>query len=346
MEFTVRQIAHLLGGEIKGNPDLLISSIAKIQEGFEGAISFLSNPKYETYIYETQASAVVVSKKFEAKKEISATLILVEDPYTAISSLLDEYNRMRKVQKTGIEQPCFISPNAQIGQNVYVGAFSYIGQNARIGNNVKIYPQCYIGDYASIDDDSILYAGVKIYAHSQIGKGCTLHSGVVIGSDGFGFAPQADGTYKNVPQVGNVILEDNVDIGANTVVDCATLGSTVIEKGVKLDNLIQIAHNVRIGENTVIAAQTGISGSSVIGKNCIIAGQVGIVGHLNIANRTMIAAQSGVTKDTKKEGIAIQGAPAFEHKESLKAYAVYKRLPELQKKIDQIEEKITELTKK
>ena len=342
MEFTVKQIADMLGGEVQGNSVDKIRMLAKIQDAHKGQISFLSNPKYEQYIYTTQASAVIVKKDFVARKEINTTLILVEDPYSSFTLLLEEYHKLVSFQKTGIEEPSFISDKAVIGKNIYRGAFSYIGHHVKIGDNVKIYPHTYIGDNVVIGNDTILHSNVKIYADTKIGNNCVLHAGTVIGSDGFGFAPQGDGSYKTIPQLGNVIIEDNVCIGANTVIDCATLygDSTIIHDGVKLDNLIQIAHNVEIGKNTVIAAQTGISGSTKVGANCIIAGQVGLAGHIIIANNTGIGAQAGISKSIKDEGQKIIGYPAFDVKDYFKSYAVFKRLPDLLDRIRELEKKV------
>ncbi len=343
MEFTTREIAYLIGGEIKGNESIKINKLAKIQEANEGAISFLSNPKYENFIYSTDASAVIVNKNFIPKETIRTTLILVDDPYTSFTTLLEEYHRVVTFKRSGTEQPSFIGEGSITGDHAYRGAFSYIGNNCIIGNNVKIYPHVYIGDNVIIGSNTILYAGVKIYSDTRIGSYCTFHSGAVVGSDGFGFAPQKDGSYKGIPQVGNVIIKDHVDIGANTVIDCATMGSTIIYDGVKLDNLIQIAHNVEIGANTAIAAQTGISGSTKIGDNCLIGGQVGIVGHINIANKTSIGAQSGVGKTIVEEGTSISGSPAFDYKKNLKSLSIFKKLPELQKRIEELEEKVLNL---
>lgn len=341
MEFTVKQIATLIQGKIIGNENLLIGNIAGIEEAKTGEISFLSNLRYESFLYSTQASAVIVNEDFMPKQEVKTTLIVVKNAYTAFAVLLEEYKKIVKaLNKSGIEQPSYQANNAVLGENMYLGAFSYIGENARIGNNVKIYPNTYIGDRVKIGDNTTIYAGVKVYAGCQIGQNCTIQAGAVIGSDGFGFAPQADGSYKTIPQLGIVIIKDNVDIGANTVIDCATMGATIIENGVKLDNLIQVAHNVQIGKNTVMAAQSGISGSSKLGENCVVAGQVGIVGHLDIANKTTLAAQSGVTKSVQKEGTALMGAPAMEHKQNLKAYAVYRNLPEILKRIENLEKKL------
>ena len=340
MEFTVQQVAHILKGEVKGDNQRKISNLAKIQEGKDGDICFLSNPKYESYLYTTEASAVIVNKDFEPRKEYSPSLILVEDAYTAFSVLLDEYVKITNFAKKGIEQPSYMGKNVSHGEGLYLGAFAYLGNNVKLGENVKIYPHVYIGDNVVIGDNTILYAGVKVYADCKIGSRCTIHAGAVIGSDGFGFAPQSDGTYKAIPQVGNVIVKDNVDIGANTTIDRAMMGSTVIHEGVKLDNLIQIAHNVEVGKNTVIASHTGISGSTTIGENCIIAGQVGMVGHIHIANRTTIGAQAGITKAVETEGTTLLGSPAIDHREQLKIFVLSKKLPEFKKRIEALEKKI------
>lgn len=337
MEFTVQQIADLLKGEVKGDANRKLYRIAGIQEAKTGDIAFLANMKYESHAYTTQASAVIVNKDFVARKHVNSTLILVEDAYTAFSQLLSYYQQLNARQRKGIEQPSFIAATARYGENFYLGAFAYVGENAKIGRNVKIHPQVYVGENVSIGDNTVIYPGVKIYADSMIGSHCTIHAGAVIGSDGFGFAPQDDGSYKTVPQIGNVVIGDHVDIGANTVIDRATMKSTVIESGVKLDNLIQIAHNVRLGKNTVIAALTGVSGSTQVGENCMIAGQVGIAGHLEIANRTGIGAQAGIIKSIKQEGTNIVGSPAIDVKDYFKSYAVFKKLPELFKRIDTLE---------
>lgn len=346
MEFTLNQIATILHGEIRGDGNQKINMVAKIQDAKAGQISFLANPKYEQYIYTTQASAIIVQKDFHPRKEIHSSLVLVEDPYSSFTVLMEEYHKMISYQKVGIEQPSFISEGAAIGKNCYRGAFSYIGIQSQIGDNVKIYPQVYIGDHVTIGNDVILHPHVKIYAGTKIGNQCIIHSGTVIGSDGFGFAPQEDGSYKSIPQLGNVIIEDNVTIGANTVIDCATLlgDSTILRKGVKLDNLIQIAHNVEVGKNTVIAAQTGISGSSKVGENCMIAGQVGIAGHLVIANNTSLGAQAGISKSVVEEGERLMGSPAFDIKDYFRSYAVYKRLPDLGHRLRDLEKKVAELT--
>src|SRR4051812_25212752 len=342
MEFTLDQIAGMLGGQVRGNGSQKINMLGKIQDAKEGQIAFLANPKYEQYIYTTKASAVIVQKDFQPKKEIQSSLVLVDDPYSSFTVLLEEYHKLISFQKSGIEQPSFIGDGTVVGKNIYRGAFSYIGTKVRIGDNAKIYPHVFVGDDVILGNNVILHPNVKLYAGTRIGNNCVIHSGTVIGSDGFGFAPQDDGSYKTIPQLGNVIIEDNVSIGANTVIDCATLygDSTIIRQGVKLDNLIQVAHNVEIGKNTVIAAQTGISGSSKVGENNMIGGQVGIAGHLVIANNTGIGAQAGIGKSIKEEGAKIIGSPAFDVKEFYKAYAVFKRLPDLNERLRELERKI------
>ncbi len=345
MEFTVQQIAQMVGGTVKGDNSGKIRMLARIQDAKAGEISFLSNPRYEQYIYNTKATAVIVGRDFVPKKEIPATLIQVEDPYTSFTVLLEEYHKLLSFQKAGVEQPSYIGDNCQVGKGIYRGAFSYIGSSVTLGDNVKVYPHTYIGDGAVIGSNTILHANVKIYPGTRLGSHCEIHSGTVIGSDGFGFAPQEDGSYKSIPQLGNVIIEDNVVIGANTVIDCATLmgDATIIRQGVKLDNLIQIAHNVEIGKNTVIAAQTGISGSTKVGENCILAGQVGIAGHLVIANNTSVGAQSGISKSAKEEGQRLLGSPVFDIKEYFKSYAIFKQLPDLNQRLRQLEEKVLNL---
>jgi UDP-3-O-[3-hydroxymyristoyl] glucosamine N-acyltransferase len=342
MEFTVSQIAAMLGGEVRGDGSEKVNMLAKIQEAKKGQIAFLSNPKYEQYIYTTQASAVIVRKDFIGKKDIVSSLILVEDPYISFTTLLEEYHKLISFQKAGVEQPSFIGESSITGSNIFRGAFSYIGTGVSIGDNVKIYPHAYIGDNVSIGSNTIIHAGVKIYSDTKIGNNCVVHSGTVIGSDGFGFAPQEDGTYKTIPQLGNVVIENNVTIGANTVIDCATfLGdSTFIRNGVKLDNLIQIAHNVEVGKNTVIAAQTGVSGSTKIGESCVIAGQVGIGGHSELHNNTSVGAQAGVSK-TSREGEKLMGSPAIDLKEYYRAYAVFRNLPNINQRLRDLEHKIS-----
>ena len=346
MEFTLNQIAHILHGEVRGDGNQKINMLAKIQDAKKGQIAFLANPKYEQYVYTTQASAIIVQKDFQPKKEIQSSLILVEDPYSSFTILMEEYHKTISFQKTGIEQPSFFSESASIGKDAYRGAFSYVGNNTRVGDNVKIYPQVFIGDDVSIGNNVILHPNVKIYSGTRIGNHCVIHAGTVIGSDGFGFAPLEDGSYKSIPQLGNVVIEDNVTIGANTVIDCATLlgDSTIIRQGVKMDNLIQIAHNVEIGKNTVIAAQTGISGSSKIGENCMIAGQVGIAGHLVIANQTSLGAQAGISKSITEEGQRMLGYPAFDIQEYFRSYAIFKKLPDLTYRLRDLEKKLSEFT--
>lgn len=340
MKFPLKDIASLLDGEIEGDSEVIIDNLSSLEKAEAGCISFLSNPKYENYIYETRASAVIVKSDFKPAKPLKTTLIKVKDPYVGFSILLDEYDKLINYQKEGIEEPSHIGKGSTTGEGIYRGAFSYIGQEVKIGKNVKIYSHVYVGDHVEIGDNTILYPGVKIYPNVKIGANCHIHAGAVIGSDGFGYAPQKDGTYKKIPQLGNVILEDNVDIGANTTIDCATLESTIIKMGAKLDNLIQIAHNVVIGENTVVAGQAGISGSSKIGRNCVLAGQVGIAGHLEIADKTTIGAQAGLTKSIVSEGNVLLGSPAFAVGEFRRSFAVYKKLPELQEKILSLEEKV------
>ncbi len=335
MKFTAQQIADILDGDIVGNPDVEVNKLSKIEEGKEGSLTFLSNPKYTSYIYETQASICIVNKSFEKIQDISTTLIKVEDSYEAFSKLLEVYNQI-KLDKKGIETPSSISDTAKLGENIYVGAFTYIGEDVVVGDNVKIYPNVYIGDNVTIGNDVTIFAGSKIYSETQIGNHCTLHSGVIIGADGFGFTPSENGEYSKIPQIGNVIIEDFVDIGAATTIDRATLGSTIIRKGVKLDNQIQIAHNVEIGEHTAIAAQTGIAGSSKIGKNCLIGGQVGIAGHIKIGDRVKIQAQTGVGRNIKDDE-AIQGSPAFGYSDFNKSYVHFRNFQKIVSRLDHIE---------
>ncbi len=337
MELTVDQVAQLIGGKVEGNGELTVNRLEKIEEATAGSIAFLANLKYTEYIYTTGASAVIVSNDFEVSEPVKSAFIRVDDPYSAFGRLLEEYEKMLRTVKTGIENPSYQSESATFGDNVYLGAFSHLGDNVALGNNVKIYPNSVIGDNVSIGDDTTVYPGVKIYANCSVGKSCNLHSGVVIGSDGFGYAPQPDGSFKAVPQTGNVIVEDHVDIGANTVIDCATMGSTVIKSGVKLDNLVQVAHNVEIGENTAVAAQAGISGSAKIGKNCQIGGQAGITGHLTMANRTTIGPQAGVPKTIEQEGGVFFGSPIMDHRDFLRMSIALRKLPELVRRVSELE---------
>ena len=334
MKFTAEQIAGILEGEVIGNPNAEVYKLSKIEEGIEGSLTFLANPKYVNYIYTTAATIVIVNKTFEAEQEVKATLIKVDDAYQAFSKLLEYYNQV-KLMKSGIEQPSVISEGVQYGTDLYLGSFCYLGQNVKIGNNVKIYPNSFIGDNVVIGDNCVFFAGVRIYSETEIGNNVTIHSGTIIGSDGFGFAPQEDGTYIKVPQIGNVIIEDNVEVGSCSTVDRATLGSTIIRKGAKLDNQIQVAHNVEIGENTVIAAQTGIAGSTKIGKNCMIGGQVGIAGHLVIGDNIKIQAQSGIGKSLK-DGEVVQGSPAFNYGDFAKSFVHFKNLPKIIKDLEEL----------
>ncbi len=342
MEFTAQQIGSMLTGEIEGDPQVKVSTLSKIEEGTPNSLSFLSNPKYTSFIYTTNASVVIVAKDFVAEQPIKATLIRVDDPYIAFTALLEQYNNL-KLAKSGVETPSHISTSATIGDKHYIGAFAYIGNNVRIGQNVKIYPHVYIGDDVTIGDNCTLFPGVNVYHDCIIGNNVIIHSQTVIGGDGFGFAPQPDGSYKKIPQIGIVILEDDVEIGSNTCVDRATIGATIIRKGVKLDNLIQVAHNVEIGSNTVIASQSGISGSTKIGELTIIGGQVGIAGHINIARKTKINAKTGVNRSLEEEDKSWNGVPAMEYRHSLKTWAVQKRLPELEKRIEELEIMLKEL---
>ncbi len=338
MKFTAAQIAGILEGDIVGNPDVEVFKLSKIEEGTEGALTFLANPKYKPYIYSTKASVTIVNKTFEAENAITTTLIKVDDAYKAFSKLLEYYN-MVKLNKNGIEQPSFIAETSVHGSDVYIGAFSYIGENVKIGSNVKIFPNSYIGDNVTIGDNTILFAGAKVYSDCVIGNNCVVNSGAIIGADGFGFAPNEQGEFTKVPQTGNVILEDYVDIGAGTTIDRATLGSTIIRRGVKLDNQIQIAHNVEIGKNTVIAAQTGVAGSTKIGENCMIGGQVGIVGHITIGNNVKIQAQSGIGRNVKDNEV-LQGSPALSYGDFNKSYVYFKNLPKIVKEITEIDKKV------
>ena len=338
MKFTAAQIAGILEGEVVGNPEAEVFKLSKIEEGTEGSLTFLANPKYTNYIYSTKATVTIVNNTFDPEQEITTTLIKVEDAYKSFSKLLEYYNQV-KLMKSGIEQPSVISDGVTYGSDLYLGSFCYIGKNVTIGNNVKIYPNSFIGDNVTIGDDCVFFAGVRIYSETVIGNRCTIHSGTIIGSDGFGFAPQEDGTYVKVPQIGNVIIEDDVEIGACTTVDRATLGSTIIRKGVKLDNHIQVAHNVEIGENTVIAAQTGIAGTTKIGKNCLIGGQVGFAGHLTIGDGVKIQAQSGIGKNLEA-GEVVQGSPAFNYGDFAKAFVHFRNLPKIVTDLEELKNKI------
>ncbi len=344
MEFTARQIADYLKGEIEGDPEVKVHTISKIEEAAAGSLTFLANPAYTQWIYKTGASIVLVNKDFKPENSLQSTLVKVDNAYNALAGLLNLYQQ-NLPKKQGISSLASVPESANTGKDIYIGEFAVIGENVTLGDNVKIYPHCYIGDNVIIKDNSTLHAGVKVYDQCEIGKDCTVHSGAVIGADGFGFAPQSDNNYMKIAQIGNVILEDHVEIGANTTIDRATMGSTVIKKGVKLDNLIQVAHNVVVGENTVIAAQTGIAGSSKVGKNCMIGGQVGISGHITVGDDVKIAAQSGLSSGVKN-GKIIMGAPAFDHDKYIKAYIHFRNLEKLVRRIDELEKQIDNLTGK
>ena len=342
MEFSAKQIAQIIDGIVEGDENILVSNLSKIEEGTIGTLSFLANPAYSNYIYSTNASIVIVNKSFVLENPVksSCTLIRVENAYESFAKLLELYNQIN-TEKEGVEQPSFVSSNAKIGENCYVGAFAYIGQNVSIGNHVKIYPHVYIGDNCKIGNNTTLFSGVKIYHDCVIGMNCTIHASTVVGSDGFGFAPNNEGhVFTKVPQIGNVIIEDDVEIGSNSSIDRATLGSTILRKGVKLDNLVQIAHNVEIGENTVIAGLSGIAGSTKVGKNCMIGAQVGVAGHLRIANGVKIAGQSGIGSSIDKEGEILQGSPAFNIGEFKRSYVLFRGLPKLNDKVSDLTKKI------
>ena len=344
MKFKAQQIADILEGDVIGNPEEEVSKLSKIEEGEKGSLTFLSNPKYNAYLYTTNASVVIVNRSLVLEKEVKTTLIKVDDAYKSFSKLLEFYNEVKN-NKSGREQPNFIAASSEIGENEYIGAFVYIGENVKIGNNVKIYPNTSIGDNSVIGDNTVIFSGVNIYSDTKIGENCKVHSGAVIGADGFGFAPNENGAFKAIPQIGNVIIEDNVDIGAACTIDRATLGATIIRKGVKLDNQIQIAHNVEIGENTVIASQTGVAGSTKIGQNCMIGGQVGIAGHLKIGDNVKILGQTGVTKNLRDNQM-VHGTPAINARDFNKSYVYFKNLPKVVSKINQLEKDLKTQIKK
>jgi len=343
MNFTAALIAEFLKGSVEGNPEATVNDISKIEEGKPGTLSFLANPKYEKYIYDTQSSIVIVNADFKPLKEIGATLVRVENAYESFAALLRLYEQS-KPRKSGISKNAVIADSASLGKELYVGDFTVISENASLGDGVQLYPQVYIGDHVKIGEGSILHPGVKVYEGCVIGSHCVVHAGAIIGADGFGFAPNQNNNYEKIPQVGKVIIEDHVEIGANTTVDRATMGATILRKGVKLDNLVMIAHNVEVDENTVIAAQSGISGSTKVGKNCMFGGQVGLIGHINIASGVKIAAQSGITKDIKEEGIVIQGSPAFEFGPYQRSYLLFRNLPKIREQINELERKVKDLT--
>ena len=338
MVFSAKKISSLIDGKIEGDPEVIVSSFGKLEEAQAGQLAFLANPKYEEFLYSTKASIIIINDSQQVDKKVDATLIRVPDAYSAFALILSTYDKMASENLTGIQQPVYISASAKLGENIFIGAFTYIGDNVTIGNNVKLFPQVYIGNNASVGDNTILFPGVKIHHDCAIGKSVTIHAGSVIGSDGFGFAPQQDGSFKKIPQIGNVVVEDNVEIGANATIDRATIGSTLIKAGAKLDNLIQIAHNVEVGHNTVIAAQAGISGSTKLGSNVMIGGQAGIVGHLLIADGSKINAQSGVSKSIKTPNTAVTGSPAFDYAHALRSQILSRNLPDLEKRIKELEQ--------
>jgi UDP-3-O-[3-hydroxymyristoyl] glucosamine N-acyltransferase len=343
MQFTAAQISILVNGKIEGNADTAVTSFGKIEEAEQGQLTFLANPKYEDYLYSTNASIAIINDNYELRQDVKPTLIRVSDAYSAFAQLLSKYQEMVTQQMKGIQQPCYISASARIAQDVFVGAFSYIGENVRIGTNTKVFPNAFIGDNVTIGENCIIHPGVKIYHDCILHNHVVIHAGTVIGSDGFGFAPQSDGTFKKVPQIGNVVIEDHVEVGANTTIDRATMGSTCIRLGAKLDNLIQIAHNVDVGESTVIAAQAGVSGSTKIGKNVMIGGQAGLVGHIQIADGSKINAQSGVSKSLKEPYSAVTGSPAGDYTSALRSQAVFRNLPSLEKRVQELEELVKQL---
>ena len=338
MQFTAAQISLIINGKVEGNAEVSVTSFGKIEEALEGQLTFLANPKYEEYLYRTNASIAIINDQYELRQPVKPTLIRVKDAYTAFALFLSEYQQMAPRQMKGIQQPSYISSTAKLNDQVFVGAFSYIGEHVKIGSNTKVFPNCYIGDNVEIGDNCILHPGVKIYHDCVLGNQVSIHAGTVIGSDGFGFAPQSDGSFKKVPQIGNVVIEDNVEIGANTTIDRATIGSTCIKAGAKLDNLIQIAHNVEVGNSTVIAAQAGVSGSTKIGNNVMIGGQAGLVGHIQVADGSKINAQSGVSKSLKEPYTAVTGSPAADYTSALRSQAVFRNLPKLEKRIHELEQ--------
>lgn len=343
MQLTINQLAELLDGEVIGDGNVKVNKIAPLDKAGPGSISFLHNPKYEPQLYTTKAEAVIIDKKLQLRQSVEPSLIAVDNPYNSLSVLLGEYQKLTAPIMVGVEEPSYIGEGSTVGEAVYRAAFSYIGKNVTIGNHVKIYPNSFIGDNVKVGDNTTIHAGVKIYARCVVGKHCEIHAGAVIGSDGFGFVPQEDGSYKAIPQVGNVVLEDHVSVGANTTIDCGTMDSTIIKTGVKLDNLIQVAHNVEIGDHTAVAAQAGISGSAKIGKNCIIAGQAGITGHLEITDRVTVGAQAGIPKSVTKEGSILLGSPAIDIMNFKRSFAHFKNLPNMASRINDLEKKVLNL---
>lgn len=343
MQFTAAQISILLNGKLEGSADAIVSSFGKIEDAQQGQLTFLANPKYEEYLYSTNASIAIINEGYELREPVVPTLIRVPDAYTAFAQLLGKYQEMATQHLKGIQQPSYIASSAKIAEDVYVGAFCYIGENVSIEGGTKVFPNSFIGDNVVIGRDCMIHPGVKIYHDCRLGSHVNIHAGTVVGSDGFGFAPQADGSFKKVPQIGNVIIEDHVEIGANTTIDRATIGSTCIKAGAKLDNLIQIAHNVEVGNSTVIAAQAGVSGSTKIGNNVMIGGQAGLVGHIQIADGAKINAQSGVSKSMKEPFSAVTGSPASDYTSALRSQAVFRNLPRLEKRIQELEALVKQL---
>lgn len=344
--FSAQQIAMMIQGKVEGDATVTVSQFGKIEEATAGQISFLANPKYEEFLYTTKASVLIINENLVLKSPLTATLIRVPDAYAAFATLLTKYQELKTQNLSGIQTPSYIAKTAQLGENHFVAAFAHIGEQVKMGKNVKIFPNVVVGENVIIGDNVVLHPGVIVYADCVLGNNITIHSGTIIGSDGFGFAPTADGSFQKVPQLGNVVIEDNVEIGSNTTIDRATIGSTVIRKGVKLDNLIQVAHNAELGENTVIAAQTGISGSTKIGKNVMVGGQVGFAGHISIADGVKIAAQSGVTKGVKTPNATLTGNPAGDHNTSLRAQVYMKNLPNLEKRVKELEILVSQLSQK
>jgi len=343
MQFTAAQIAMMINGQLEGDATISVGNFGKIEEATTGDIAFLANPKYEDYLYTTKASIIIVNNTLELKQPVSATLLRVPDAYAAFAALLSKYQEIVSQQLSGIQQPSYIANTAKLGEYVYIGAFAYIGEQVTVGNNVKIYPGAFIGNNVSIADNCIIYPGVKIYHDCVIGNHVTIHAGSVIGGDGFGFAPLPDGTFKKIPQIGNVILEDYVEVGANATIDRATMGSTIVKRGAKLDNLIQVGHNAEIGSNTVVAAQAGVSGSTKIGSNVMIGGQAGIVGHISIADGSRINAQSGVSKSIKQRNTTVTGSPAYDFTATLRSQALSRNLPSFEKRITELEKLVQQL---
>ena len=342
MKFPASQIALLINGRVEGDPNVAVSSFGKIEEAQEGQLTFFANPKYEEYLYSTKASIIIINENYVLKQNIKASLIKVPDAYSAFATLLGKYQEIMQQQLTGIQEPSYIAKTASYGQQVFIGAFAYLGENVKVGNNSKIFPHVYLGDQVSVGDNTIIHPGVKIYHNCKIGSNVIIHAGTTIGSDGFGFAPQADGSLQKVPQIGNVVIEDNVEIGANATIDRATMGSTIIKSGAKLDNLIQIAHNVEVGHSTVIAAQAGISGSTKVGNGVMIGGQAGLAGHLQVGDGAKINAQAGLGKSLKP-GMAVTSSPAYDYGQAIRSQAIARNLPEMEKRIKELEALVKQL---